>query len=177
MSLCWVLLFSQMSFCCTLYTECCYVECQSVGRILCRRKKVLYPAEQMVKKQQINFLKEKAFILGSVFSGVNIFKRGRRCFSTASHYFVLFPLWANYILPSRYGKLACFKFKQALTIMHNSAYNGRICAVILFTAVIKSQCTSNLNVCPVSKWSPLQCSILTKNRQWGMWRDNGKHWL
>jgi cell division protein FtsL len=43
-----------------------------VGRILCRRKKFYNtdPVEQMVKKQQINFLKEKVFILG--FSAVNI---------------------------------------------------------------------------------------------------------
>jgi hypothetical protein len=40
------------------------------------------PAEQMVKKQQINFLKEKVFILG--ISTINIFKRGSRCFGTAS---------------------------------------------------------------------------------------------
>ena len=64
-----------------------------MGRILYRRKKFYStdPPKQMVKKQQINFLKEKVFILG--FSAVNIFKRGSRCFGTAStlNYFLPWP--------------------------------------------------------------------------------------
>ncbi len=57
----------------------------SVGGLKIVSKKKFYStdsSEQMVKKQQINFLKEKVFILG--LSAVNIFKRGSRSFGTAS---------------------------------------------------------------------------------------------